>query len=39
MRVDANPSVAIIGNNVNLDTRGFAGALRARLFFSLAVGS
>ena len=31
--------MAIIGDNVNLDTRGdLSGILRARLFFSLAVG-
>lgn len=39
MRVDTDPSMAIIGDNVNLDTRGdLSGILRARLFFSLAVG-
>jgi hypothetical protein len=31
--------MAIISDNVNLDTRGgLAGGLRARLFFSLAIG-
>jgi hypothetical protein len=38
VRVDTNPSVPIVSDNVNLDTRGFAGALRARLIFSLAMG-
>jgi len=40
VRVDTDPSMAIIGDNVNLDTRGgLSGILRARLFFSrLAVG-
>lgn len=39
MRVDTDPSMAIIGDNVNLDTRVGrpSGILRARLFFSLAV--
>lgn len=39
VRIDTNPSVPIVSDNVNLDTRGFSGALRrARLFFSLAIG-
>jgi len=39
VRVDTDPCMAIIGDNVNLDTRGgLSGILRARLFFSLAVG-
>jgi len=39
VRVDTDPSMAIIGDNVNLDTRGgLSGILRARLFFCLAVG-
>jgi hypothetical protein len=35
VRVDSYPSVPIISDNVNFDTRGLAGALRTRLFLPL----
>jgi hypothetical protein len=38
VRVDSYPSVPIISDNVNFDTRGLAGALRPRLLFPLDMG-